>query len=642
MIKRILSMVASIGIVVLSVGGLAYTVNAEDYVYRASDAFDDTQGDEWYYLTREVITNTYTELQYDAENERWTDGFDGLILKSGMHASSNASANHENQVVLEFRAPASGKITISTEENTISLGPNSDDGVKFWVWRNNDFLYQNDQITKGQVVTFSPIETEINEGDAIRFILSFCGNNAGDSLSVAPVITYSEYVEPPQVTPAPEGTEKDGIYNASAMFGESQDNGWHYLLRETVTNTYTEMTWNPEENYWQADDGARIANGWIHTSADAGADHEMQVVWEFEAPSDGNVTVYMATGTIDVSRESGNGVKFACWRDDSPVVSYTTIPTGNQYVFEPVTFDVRKGMKIRFLFVAISGDNSGDTTHCTPVIVYNSLGTPSGGQEPEIREDDPDKTVYSAKDDFGSFLNPWYYCYWIAGTSQPQDMQWDTFNEQWYSEEYTAATISATGMHTSPNIYAVRKFRAPKSGTVDIAMLEDQIRLTSASFVEAADGVYVSILLSTGDSVTELKDDEWLFPGDGEVINFEPLKDIKIYEGWEIWFVLKPNVNNANDSTFFSPIITYTEITDEEAPVYSNRDEPIIQNTDYFSALRDGSGTNTEGSDDSTDSMPFSIWLSLLSGIGAAIIIGGITILILVVIKKKRSKKLSE
>lgn len=138
------------------------------------------------------------------------------------------------------------------------------------------------------------------------------------------------------------------------------------------------------------------------------------------------------------------------------------------------------------------------------------------------------------------------------------------------------------------------------------------------------------------------KDDEWLFPGDGEIINFEPLKDIEIYEGWEIWFVLKPNVNNANDSTFFSPIITYTEITDEEAPVYSNRDEPIIQNTDYFSALRDGSGTNTEGSDDSTDSMPFSIWLSLLSGIGAAIIIGGITILILVVIKKKRSKKLSE
>lgn len=48
-------------------------------------------------------------------------------------------------------------------------------------------------------------------------------------------------------------------------------------------------------------------------------------------------------------------------------------------------------------------------------------------------------------------------------------------------------------------------FVLPKSGTVDIAMLEDQIRLTSASFVEAADGVYVSILLSTGDSVTELK-----------------------------------------------------------------------------------------------------------------------------------------
>lgn len=98
-------------------------------------------------------------------------------------------------------------------------------------------------------------------------------------------------------------------------------------------------------------------------------------------------------------------------------------------------------------------------------------------------------------------------------------------------------------------------------------------------------------------------------------------------------------MNNANDSTFFSPIITYTEITDEEAPVYSNRDEPIIQNTDYFSALRDGSGTNTEGSDDSTDSMPFSIWLSLLSGIGAAIIIGGITILILVVIKKETKQK---
>lgn len=611
---------------------LAATEDVSDNTYTASVMFGNNQDGPWHYLKREVVTNAYTPLEWTGE--QWEDGMGGIITAEWMHASSDASDAHEIQICLEWEAPEDGTVEIRMPDNAMTVGEYSGNGVMIECWQENTTLWSCGEVAAaGTKLEFALLSTHVKAGQKIRFLLTaFRGDNAGDMLTIDPTIAYTEIDEPFEGTLYPSGTEEDGIYYASAMFSDSQSGVWHYLKREAVQNEYSELNWNGTQ--WEDGMGGLIADTWMHASADASDKHEIQICLEFEAPSDGTIELYMESGYIKAAADSDNGVRFAVWQNSTPLIGFTDLKAGEEYPFVPLEVNVLKGDKIRFLLTPIGGNNAGDSVQFSPIVVYTST-EPAPPPEIEERPDDPDKTVYRSYEEYGASVNPWYYRYWKPGSQQTTGMTWNQYSNDWSAPEYGGLMISAQSMHPYPGYDAVRVFRAPKSGTIRITMLNDQIVLTGSGTTGDEDGVYVSIKMNDGISITDVMAEEWLYPDGGEDLDFEPL-EIKIYEGWELWFIVNCNQNNANDATTYAPIIEYLEITDEEAPVDTNREDVLGVNTVYdFDA-------QPEGQSPLQDILSGSMqWVPLLVAFGATAVVGNAAALViwLVLRKKKRRQR---
>lgn len=174
---------------------LNITVNGGLPTYSAKADFSSQQGAVWKYWSREVVSNTYTPLEWDAVNEWWTDGKGGIVANAWMHASADASSTHEAQMVLEFTCPKSGVVNILDEFGSIWLSDSSGNGAKLWIWLDNAFLLDKTfQAEESMELNLENIE--VNEGQKIRFIVSaISGNNAGDILHIAPYIIYTSINE---------------------------------------------------------------------------------------------------------------------------------------------------------------------------------------------------------------------------------------------------------------------------------------------------------------------------------------------------------------------------------------------------------------------------------------------------------------
>ncbi len=634
---RMTSLLAAVAVVAFAAQPLpsaAATGDGTDNIYTASVMFSNSQDGPWHYMKREVVTNAYTPLEWTGE--QWEDGMGGIITKDWMHASADASDKHEMQICLEWEAPDDGTVEISVPDNTITVGEYSNNGVMIECWQDNTTLWScGEVVTKGTKLEFKPLSVEVKAGQKIRFLLTaFRGDNGGDMLTIDPTIKYTE-VEPPfEGTLYPSGTEEDGIYYSSAMFSDKQTGVWHYLKREAVKNEYSELTWNGEQ--WEDGAGGMIANTWMHASADASDTHEIQICLEFEAPSDGTIELYVESGYITAGPDSGNGVRFAVWQNSAPLIGFTDLKAGEEYPFVPLEVNVLKGDKIRFLVTPINGDNAGDSLQLAPIVVYTST---EAAPPPVIEEkpDEEEKTVYRSYEEFGAFVNPWYYRYWKPGSQKTDDMTWNQYSKDWSVSEYGGLMIGAQQMHPYPGYDAVRVFRAPKTGTIRITMLDGKITLTGTGTTGTEDGVYVSIKMNDGISITDVMTEEWLFPQGGEDFDFEPI-EIKIYEGWELWFVLDCNQNNANDATIYAPIIEYLEITDEPAPVNTNRDDELQANTVYDFSAKPAAQSPLQNIL-TTDVQ----WLPLLAVFGGAAVVGNaVAVCVWLVVRRRRRAKATE
>lgn len=551
-------------------------------VYNFKEMFSASQSGLWHYMTRETITNVYTEMTYDPAKNWWEDGKGGIIATGFLSTTSDASDSHESQTCIQFEAPNSGKITIYSLDGILSLNKNSENGIKIGVIHNDKMLLSYDEVKPGQDYDFKPITVDVVEGDKISFVfVAINGNNANDTFDFRPVIVY-ESEQPTlasQVTLPKSGTEADGVYDFNAAFDSSQGPVWYYLQREVVTSEYRELSY--DSGRWIDAKGGILSKTIWHPTADASASHEWSMCAQFKAPSQGNITIYSADGLCSVSSNSADGVKIGILHGTNMVMNYTVIGAGEKYIFKPITLNVDEGDTISFL-LAMNKDNAGDSTTFDPVIVYNSYEKIIQQVDIEVREDDPNQTVYRSYESYGQYVNPWYYKAWKDGAASLTDMTWDAVNGGWRCEDQTSCMISEKGMHPGREQRSVRVFKAPKSGYVDITMLDDMIKLTSETFAEMADGVYASILIYDGASATYLMEPEWLYPDGGETFKFKNLEKVHIYKDWEIWFVLDENANNASDSVQYAPVVTYTEITDEVAPVYLNSEEELKSNSKYF------------------------------------------------------------
>ena len=185
---------------------LNITVNGGLPTYSAKADFSSQQGDIWKYWSREVVSNIYTPLEWDAVNERWTDGKGGMVADTWIHASADASSTHEAQMVLEFTCPESGVVTILDEFGSVWLSDSSGNGAKLWVWLDNSFLLDK-TFQAGESMELNLEDIEVSKGQKIRFILSaISGNNAGDILHIAPYIIYTAINEDDENDPAKPGT----------------------------------------------------------------------------------------------------------------------------------------------------------------------------------------------------------------------------------------------------------------------------------------------------------------------------------------------------------------------------------------------------------------------------------------------------
>lgn len=613
-------------------------------VYHFGEMFSSSQSGPWHYLVRENVGNKYSELTFNTETDRWEDSKGGVISRDFVSTTADASATHEMQTCIQFEAPCGGNLTIYSLNGLISLSDKSDNGVRVGIFQNNAMIFNYQQLNAGESFVFEPITVDVTEGDKISFVfVANNGNNAYDIVHFQPVIVYNTELPTlaSQITLPKSGTEADGVYNYGDAFDSSQGPVWYYLQREVVSNEYRELTYDSSTGRWADNKGGVMAKTFVHPTADASATHEWQQCIQFVAPSEGNITIYSADGLCSVSPDSDDGIKLAIMQNTNMILNYTTIGKGEKYIFEPITINVDEGDNISFL-VGMNKNNASDSTTFNPVIVYNAYEKIIVEADIEVREDDPNQTVYKSYESYGTFVNPWYYKYWKKGAAALNDMSWDTINGGWKNPEESSCLVGEKVMHPSVNSQAVRVFKAPKSGYVDITMLDDVIKLTAETFTEAADGVYVSILLYDGDSTTYLMEREWLYPGDGETLAFEQMKDIHIYKGWEIWFVVNCNINNANDSVQFAPVITYTEITDEEAPVYLNSSETLKENNDYFGVEDNREPQKEEKQDGEATNFQMELGLNLLGILTVIAVFVLIMVIRKIVIRNKGRKKLQE
>ena len=527
----------------------------EDGMYSFRDMFSDNQNGVWKYLIRENFTNIYQSMSWDSANNMWTDGKGGMITKEWLHASGDAGERREMQTCVEFVAPYGGTVSLSMLGGTIKVGPNSNNGVTVAIWRNDADLYvlPHTTIGAGETYDFAPTSVSVKKGDKIRFfVFAIGGNNAGDSVVMLPVIKYTAYRLGPN----------QGVYSAVDMFSGKQNDIWQYLAREAVSNTFKELSWNGE--MWVDGKGAMISRDWMHPSADVSSTRVVETCLTFIAPSDGVVRFALEDNIVGVSQSSTTGIRFDIMQNDT--IIFTKIFKRGDHWFDPFTVNITKGDRIYFLLTP-NGSNAGDSTRCMPIITYLSY---EKGPEPVLEEvpDDPSRTYYNSKDDFGGYLNPWYYGYCAKGSQKLELMKWNPAIKTFYAEGIRGLQISEVSTHPYPGYDPVRVFRAPKSGKIRITMNDDIISVANGSS-GVEDGVFVSIRLNDGSSMNDLYPKTLVLPG--ESIEFDAI-ELEIYKGWELWFVVNGNKNTNNDSTRIYPIVEYLEITDKEAPVYSNRE----------------------------------------------------------------------
>ena len=189
--------------------------NPQKYYYY-SDDFSDKQGPLWYYLSVPSGSAVYNELEYlDTEwgYSAWAST-KGYMFELGFITENEFIPGFNNDAVMAFKVPYTGKLTLSSETDEVRLadstgvsdGSTPSDGADFGV-----FLYSEGNIIKlypkgegsinsgmeflenGETKPFEPIEIDVKKNEMIwiRSNSGANGRNDHDSIFFKPVIGYS-------------------------------------------------------------------------------------------------------------------------------------------------------------------------------------------------------------------------------------------------------------------------------------------------------------------------------------------------------------------------------------------------------------------------------------------------------------------
>lgn len=157
-------------------------------VFNAKEEYSDTQGEIWQYKSRDIVSNTYTDMTYS----------DGVWSGNGASIRLDASGNMymtardgAYQAVLEFVAPYSGTIDIyghwySSRTET----------RHFNIWNGTTPLMDPLIVTAAGSSEYSVTSVSVKQGDRIRFLVAAEGNTDAPlyiGMADTPVtIAYSE------------------------------------------------------------------------------------------------------------------------------------------------------------------------------------------------------------------------------------------------------------------------------------------------------------------------------------------------------------------------------------------------------------------------------------------------------------------
>lgn len=149
----------------------------------------------WYYLYAPVGSNELKE-QAQYVNDCWwvakNELSTGMIRQGAMHPGS------ENDAVIGFQAPQSGKVSISFQNGGVrteaAAGYDGADGVKFGIYKKSaetvTTVYSTVVSPDDQIHSIAPIEVSVQEGDMLLFRVNKNASLSYDTLLCTPVVTY--------------------------------------------------------------------------------------------------------------------------------------------------------------------------------------------------------------------------------------------------------------------------------------------------------------------------------------------------------------------------------------------------------------------------------------------------------------------
>ena len=506
----------------------------------------------WNYYVREVVTNTFTPLEYNGSTKRWEAPASmgvsyALIWEGKMHPSDSATATTDYQTVLQFIAPKSGTVTLSFPDG-ITVHNASEDGVKFSVWLNGlSDQRLNNVVYKAGTTAIDDITLEVEKGQVFNFLLHRNGTNAGDTVTVNPTVTYAAEVI--------EGTETIYSFVGDYQTEEAVTGLWNYYVREVVSNTFTTLKYNSSTKRWEAPTSmgtAYIWKGKMHPSETATATTDYQTVLQFVAPYSGTITVAFPNG-IGVSGDSNDGVKLSFWANGTGEQKFTNVlyQAGTTEIQE-YTLDVVKGQQMNFLLHR-NGNTAGDTTSINPTITYTAiLSDDNNNNESDNAENGEIKAikVYDSGNGFSSNTSDiWSYYQREVYGDKYTALSYDS-EKGYYADANTGAWISKNMQNTThnANTWTVRTFTAPYSGTLAITS-KDEIASTDA---RVEDMVFVKVWHN---GKTELMS-KYISADNNKL---DTVRNITVEKGDKIYFMVGSASDNDKSVTWI-PIVSYTTI----------------------------------------------------------------------------------
>ena len=160
-------------------------IDQPNAIYAFPGSFSSEQGkDGWYYMSYRAKTGKFTEMSFDADNNRWQGASEfTLVMNGSMHPDGYDSA-------LVFEVPRSGKIVYTF---TASVSSTESDGVLYALLKNGEALTQGQKgyiLISGGDICEQTFEIEVNEGDRIAFVLNINKTSVHDSTAVSVTVEY--------------------------------------------------------------------------------------------------------------------------------------------------------------------------------------------------------------------------------------------------------------------------------------------------------------------------------------------------------------------------------------------------------------------------------------------------------------------